>query len=181
MLNVVAVGLGGAFGKFSDNVDRRFAACLFAAGTFLPAWTLIVVGQNASGLFWSSVAKVVGSYGLTSNVMFSLLNDVTPAQDREIAAGVFFAMMCFLGVLMTAVPVLFILVLEWIPNNPVTILWGQVGMSALFFFITSQVNVNHKEEEADTHDHVQHFLDEREEPEYYVAARRCSSLRSCCR
>ena len=83
MISLVAVGFGGPFGRFSDAVDRRIAAGLFAAGTFLPGWALQVFGETSSGLWLSTVAQILGSFGLTSNVMFSLATDVNCSELRE--------------------------------------------------------------------------------------------------
>ncbi|OLQ06053.1 hypothetical protein AK812_SmicGene10719 [Symbiodinium microadriaticum] len=121
-----------------DSVDRRLAAAIFALGTFAPGWpglrlslplssmprALMIFGSNARGLLISTVVKVVGSYGLTSgrlsNVMLALINDVTAAEDREEAVGAYFAANNFMSLAwMTGIPVMLVLVLKVVDNNPV--------------------------------------------------------------
>lgn len=133
MLNVVAVLCGGLFGRFSDAVDRRLAASLFAVGTFLPGWSLLLCGQNRIGLLAATLATIIGAFGLTSNVMLALVNDVTPFEDREVACGTYFACMNLMSLLLNAVPVLLILVLKVVPNSPNIILSAQLVLSLLFF------------------------------------------------
>eukprot|EP00438_Fugacium_kawagutii_P017147 Skav217510 [mRNA] locus=scaffold1908:407801:423298:- [translate_table: standard] len=117
LISAVAVIFGGPFGRFSDAVDRRIAVGLFAAGTFLPGWTLQVFGETASGLWISTVAQIFGSFGLTSNVLFTLATDVTNSADRELMAGAFFAFNCLMNVVCISIPVLLIMVFKVIPNN----------------------------------------------------------------
>lgn len=100
MISIVAVAFGGPFGRFSDAVDRRVAVGLFAAGTFLPGWALQIFGETSSGLAISTVAQILGSFGLTSNagdpaeetgspfcsvvqVMFSLATDVESSNSLK--------------------------------------------------------------------------------------------------
>lgn len=147
LINAVAVCCGGAFGAFSDTVDRRLAAAIFAAGTFLPGWALLVFGQTNSGLLVATVAKIVGSFGLTANVMLALANDVTPFQDRELSTGAFFACICFVNVGMTAIPVLLVVVFQIIPDRPQMFLFLQVAMSGVFFFILYTVRIHKVETE----------------------------------
>ncbi|CAE7941464.1 unnamed protein product, partial [Symbiodinium necroappetens] len=80
---------------------------------------LMIFGSNARGLLISTVVKVVGSYGLTSNVMLALINDVTAAEDREEAVGAYFAANNFMSLAMTGIPVMLVLVLKVVDNNPV--------------------------------------------------------------
>uniref|UniRef100_A0A7S1WIU5 Major facilitator superfamily (MFS) profile domain-containing protein n=1 Tax=Alexandrium catenella TaxID=2925 RepID=A0A7S1WIU5_ALECA len=63
--------------------------------------------MNKRGLLWSTLSKVVGVLGCASNVTFALANDVTVFQDRELAAGVFFAGTNLLVVILNAIPILF--------------------------------------------------------------------------
>lgn len=154
LLNVVAVVCGGPYGRFSDSVDRRLAASIFAVGTFLPGWSLLICGQNQVGLMAATIAGIIGSFGLTSNVMLALANDVTPFKDREVACGTFFACMNLVSLLMNAVPVLLILVLRVVPNSPTMILWSQLVLSFLCFFCIWSVK-NHKQRDPEeTHHHI---------------------------
>eukprot|EP00440_Ansanella_granifera_P032495 gb/GFBE01035258.1/.p1 GENE.gb/GFBE01035258.1/~~gb/GFBE01035258.1/.p1 ORF type:complete len:554 (+),score=97.14 gb/GFBE01035258.1/:1-1662(+) len=144
-INAVAVIFGGPFGRFSDCVDRRLAAAIFSIGTFAPAWSLLIFGYQSSwGLWASTIVKVVGSFGLTSNVMLALVNDVTPHEDREEAVGAFFAANNLLNLVMTGVPVLLVLILKVVPNNAFFFLIAQVVLSILCLILIFSVRIGEK-------------------------------------
>ncbi|CAJ1388127.1 unnamed protein product, partial [Effrenium voratum] len=139
-INSVAVIFGGPFGRFSDCVDRRLAAAVFAIGTFAPTWSLLIFGHTTAKALWiSTVIKVVGSYGLTSNVMLALINDVTPAEDREEAVGAYYAANNLMSLTMTGIPVLLVLILRVVPNVPTIFLIAQVVLSGLCLLLLSSV------------------------------------------
>jgi len=147
-INAVAVVFGGLFGRFSDKVDRRIAACVFAIGTFAPSWSLLVFGYTTSKALWAStIIKIVGSFGLTSNVMLALVNDVTPYEDREEAVGAFYAANNLMSLTMTGIPVLLVLVLKVVPNNPIFFLVAQVVLSSLTLMLIWSVRLPHDGEE----------------------------------
>ncbi|CAE7940958.1 unnamed protein product, partial [Symbiodinium sp. KB8] len=127
-----------------DSVDRRLAAAIFALGTFAPGWALMIFGSNARGLLISTVVKVVGSYGLTSNVMLALINDVTAAEDREEAVGAYFAANNFMSLAMTGIPVMLVLVLKVVDNNPVFFLILQAVLSGLCVLLLFWVRMDKK-------------------------------------
>ena len=147
MISLVAVLFGGPFGRLSDAVDRRIAVGLFAAGTFFPGWTLQIFGETASGLWLSTVAQIIGAFGLTSNVMFSLATDVTNSNDRELMAGAYFAVLCVMNVLCISIPVLLIMVLKVISNNMELIVCVQTLGSVLFFLVLCTVKAEKEREQ----------------------------------
>lgn len=147
MISFVAVIFGGPFGRFSDAVDRRVAVGLFAAGTFLPGWALQIFGETSSGLWISTLAQIIGSFGLTSNVMFSMATDVTNSKDRELMAGAYFALMCVMNVVLISIPVLLIMVLKVVNNNMELIVCVQTLGTVLFFLVLCTVQAE-KEKEA---------------------------------
>lgn len=154
-INSVAVIFGGPFGRFSDIVDRRLAAAVFAIGTFAPTWSLLIFGHTTSKALWiSTIVKVLGSYGLTSNVMLALINDVTHPEDREEAVGLYFAANNLMSLTMTGIPVLLVLILRVIPNNPIIFLVVQVVLSTLCLLLLCSVRWKRKEpnEEVDVDD-----------------------------
>eukprot|EP00913_Durusdinium_trenchii_P025669 g24092.t1 len=171
-INSVAVIFGGPFGRFSDIVDRRLAAAVFAIGTFAPTWSLLIFGHTTSKALWISTivkvgdsarnlfqrtcatAQVLGSYGLTSNVMLALINDVTHPKDREEAVGLYFAANNLMSLTMTGIPVLLVLILRVIPNNPIIFLVVQVVLSTLCLLLLCSVRWKRKEpnEEVDVDD-----------------------------
>ncbi|CAJ1388126.1 unnamed protein product, partial [Effrenium voratum] len=145
-INSVAVIFGGPFGRFSDCVDRRLAAAVFAIGTFAPTWSLLIFGHTTAKALWiSTVIKVVGSYGLTSNVMLALINDVTPAEDREEAVGAYYAANNLMSLTMTGIPVLLVLILRVVPNVPTIFLIAQVVLSGLCLLLLSSVRIKSNE------------------------------------
>eukprot|EP00931_Biecheleriopsis_adriatica_P087067 TRINITY_DN61591_c0_g1_i1.p1 TRINITY_DN61591_c0_g1~~TRINITY_DN61591_c0_g1_i1.p1 ORF type:complete len:547 (-),score=107.39 TRINITY_DN61591_c0_g1_i1:61-1701(-) len=158
LINLVAVVFGGPFGRFSDVVDRRVACAMFAAGTFMSGWALAIFGQTEHALWISTAMQIIGSFGLSTNVMFTLANDVTDAEDREIMAGLYFAFLCLMNVVLIAIPVLFILVLKIVPSNPTLIVWLQTGLTIFFFVILYAVKLGDPKKELD-HDNEQWHLD----------------------
>lgn len=145
-INAVAVLFGGLFGRFGDTVDRRIAAAVYATATFASSWSLLVFGwTTATGLWACTVLKIIGSFGNTSNVFLALVNDVTPAKDRGEAVGAFFAMNNLISLVMTSVPVLLVLILEVVPNNPFFFLVAQVILSALCYVLLWSVRLPTKE------------------------------------
>lgn len=145
-INSVAVIFGGPFGRFSDCVDRRLAAAVFAIGTFAPTWSLLIFGYTTAKALWiSTIVKVLGSYGLTSNVMLALINDVTRVEDREEAVGLYYAANNLMSLTMTGIPVLLVLILRVIPNNPTIFLVVQVVLSTLCLLLLCSVRWKRKE------------------------------------
>lgn len=152
-INSVAVIFGGPFGRFSDCVDRRLAAAVFAIGTFAPTWSLLIFGHNTARALWiSTIIKVLGSYGLTSNVMLALINDVTRMEDREEAVGLYYAANNFMSLTMTGIPVLLVLILRVVPNKPTIFLVVQVVLSSLCLLLLCSVRWKRKEAQSSEED-----------------------------
>ena len=123
-------------------MDRRLAAAVFSVGTFAPTWSLLIFGHTSGKALWiSTVIKVVGSYGLTSNVMLALINDVTAPEDREEAVGLYYAANNFMSLTITGIPVLLVLILRVVPNNPTIFLVGQVVLSSLCLLLLCSVRL----------------------------------------
>lgn len=149
-INMMAVICGGPYGRFGDAVDRRVAVGIFGFGTFMQGWALQIFGFTNSALWISTFAQIIGSFGLSSNVMFALATDVTRFQDREVMAGAFFAACCALNLIVLMLPTLFILVLQWVPNNPNLMICVQTGVTLIWYLILCSVK-GQKEQEADHH------------------------------
>mmetsp|Transcript_43409 Transcript_43409/g.80878 ORF Transcript_43409/g.80878 Transcript_43409/m.80878 type:complete len:710 (-) Transcript_43409:132-2261(-) len=179
LISFVAVIFGGPFGRFSDAVDRRLAVGLFAFGTFLPGWSLQIFGTTERGLWISTLAQIVGSFGLSAGVSFALATDVTNFQDRELMAGAFFSTQCVLNFVLTAVPTLLILVLGIVPNNPQFMVCAQTILSLAWFLLLLTVT-GQKEQEAD-HDNEMWFSEsgEANDPEMDVHESLPPSKRDC--
>ncbi|CAE7758969.1 unnamed protein product, partial [Symbiodinium pilosum] len=83
------------------------------------------------------------------NVMLALINDVTAAEDREEAVGAYFAANNFMSLMMTGIPVMLVLVLKVIPNNPAFFLILQAVLSVLcillLFGVRMDANAGSKE------------------------------------
>lgn len=140
-INVLASLTGGAFGRFSDNVDRRLAAAIFGVGQFLPGWAVCVFGLTNWGLWVSTASRILGTIGSASNVIFALANDVTNFQDREIASGVFFAGTNLLVVILNAVPAIF-------SDRSLLVLGYQVALNAGYFACLAWVRVRREDSAA---------------------------------
>jgi MFS family permease len=133
------------FGAFSDKVDRRLAVSIFGLCQFLPAWSLLAFGFDTTGLWVFMCLQVLAGLGVASNVMLILASDVTRPEDREFAFGLFYAISTFVGFL-GSIPILCLVTLDVIPNNPRMTCWMHVGLSLTFFVLVLSIPRIEKEE-----------------------------------
>lgn len=126
------------FGAFSDKVDRRVAVCIFGLCQFLPAWSLLAFGFDATGLWAFMCVSVLAGLGVASNVMLILASDVTRPEDREFAFGLFYAISTFVS-LLGNIPILLIVTLNVIPLSSRMACWIHVGLSLAFFSLVASM------------------------------------------
>eukprot|EP00930_Biecheleria_cincta_P053977 TRINITY_DN3981_c0_g1_i1.p1 TRINITY_DN3981_c0_g1~~TRINITY_DN3981_c0_g1_i1.p1 ORF type:complete len:516 (-),score=89.02 TRINITY_DN3981_c0_g1_i1:189-1694(-) len=126
------------FGAFSDKVDRRLAVSIFGLCQFLPGWSLLASGFDTTGLWVFMCLQVLAGLGVASNVMLILASDVTRLEDREFAFGLFYAISALVS-LLGGIPIVFIVTLNVIPNNPRMACWLHVGLSLAFFILVASM------------------------------------------
>mmetsp|Transcript_57372 Transcript_57372/g.147527 ORF Transcript_57372/g.147527 Transcript_57372/m.147527 type:complete len:546 (-) Transcript_57372:920-2557(-) len=134
--SIVAMTVSGPFGRFSDQIDRRVACAIHGCLSFLPTWIMIpflIFGMRDVALWASIVAKVLGAFTVSTNVLLALVHDVTDADDRDQAVGIYFAVSNLMMLVLNGVPVLLIIVLGIFPSNELTSFVIQIVLSVLYF------------------------------------------------
>eukprot|EP00931_Biecheleriopsis_adriatica_P040987 TRINITY_DN23480_c0_g1_i1.p1 TRINITY_DN23480_c0_g1~~TRINITY_DN23480_c0_g1_i1.p1 ORF type:complete len:552 (+),score=43.34 TRINITY_DN23480_c0_g1_i1:237-1658(+) len=127
-------------------MDRRISTAIYGVLQFLPAWSLLVFGLGRTGLWSFASLQVLSGLGSGSNVLLVLASDVTHACDKELAFGAFYALSSAVSLLGQGIPLLLIVTLEVIPNDPGNAIWISVGISLVFFGLVGSIkNIDTRE------------------------------------
>jgi len=141
-MSLIAMGSAGMFGRFGDRAGRRVAAAVFGLASFLPSWSLVVCGFNATGLYANSAAFLLSGVGLCSDALLVLASDVTREGDRGMAFGLFQAATNAIAFLLFGLPSLFTVLLKVVPNPPIEVcLWYSFILTLVYFVLVYSVRM----------------------------------------
>eukprot|EP00418_Pyrodinium_bahamense_P025782 CAMPEP_0179137024 /NCGR_PEP_ID=MMETSP0796-20121207/65337_1 /TAXON_ID=73915 /ORGANISM="Pyrodinium bahamense, Strain pbaha01" /LENGTH=482 /DNA_ID=CAMNT_0020836163 /DNA_START=7 /DNA_END=1452 /DNA_ORIENTATION=- len=143
---------GPLFGRFADDVDRRFALIVYGFITFLPTFAYwffrlrCLSGEDTCHVvFANHIASIFAAVGRSSNVAFALSADVTDFEDRTLAAGVFYGMTNCVVLLLSLFPAFFFVFLHpgglqsWYRNHPRVVLYYQAGLVGAFVVLALSI------------------------------------------